>query len=145
MHISEVRKNPTVLQANRRHGAVMTFDESALIVAFHRWPWQASLKPPGCVSAWSSSRPWPCWPLVPSPATTPPPRHQHRDEPPSTAPESTNLMRRRSEPAGHPTGIAARGSVSGSRATIYRALHATEPTPTTPQTRETGVSAARGM
>jgi len=32
-----------------------------------------------------------------------------------------------------------------SRATIYRALHATEPTPTTPQIGERGVSAARGM
>ncbi len=32
-----------------------------------------------------------------------------------------------------------------SRATIYRALHATEPTPTTPQIGERGASAARGM
>jgi len=32
-----------------------------------------------------------------------------------------------------------------SRATIYRALHATEPTPTTPQTGERGVCAPRGM
>ncbi len=70
-------------------------------------------------------------------------RGRHTGRPPRLTPTQTHQVQ--SLRTGGESITALVRTFGVSRATIYRALHATEPTPTTPQIGERGASAARGM